>query len=241
MTLGKKLKFLRAEHDLSQPELAEKIGIEQSYLSKLENDKSIPSNEIFNQILQAFNLDLSTFLRDFESGANLDNLKKIPDVQQYFVNQQKAKQSNQRSFLYMSSLLIVLAAVAFFIGYTKNLFSETYYEYASQGVILAGESEDVFTSWHSLMEVEAAKNGDLVRQRRLEINKRELESIVISPDNKGSSFVLPVEGGKRKYYFEKPIKIEQAINAWLQVLGVLLFSAGFMGFVLERRLFKNHI
>jgi transcriptional regulator with XRE-family HTH domain len=43
MTLGKKL---CARHNLSQPELAEKIGSEQSYLSKLENDKYVPSNEI---------------------------------------------------------------------------------------------------------------------------------------------------------------------------------------------------
>jgi hypothetical protein len=36
---------------------------------------------------------------------------------------------------------------------------------------------------------------------------------------------------------EKQVKRE--VNAWLQVFGVLLFSAGIMGFVLERRLFKS--
>jgi transcriptional regulator with XRE-family HTH domain len=85
MTLGKKLKKLRAEHNLSQPELAEKIGIEQSYLSKLENDKSVPSNEIFNNILQAFGLTLDQFVSEFTQGAELDRLKQIPDVQHYFL------------------------------------------------------------------------------------------------------------------------------------------------------------
>jgi transcriptional regulator with XRE-family HTH domain len=54
MTLGTKLIRLRTEHNLSQPELSQKMGIEPSYLSTLENDKSVPSNEIFNNILQAF-------------------------------------------------------------------------------------------------------------------------------------------------------------------------------------------
>lgn len=238
MTLGKKLKTLRAEHNLSQPELAEKIGIEQSYLSKLENDKSIPSNEIFNQILRVFKVDLTGFLNDFEQEADLDNLRKIPDVQQYFVNQQKLKHNTQRKFLYVSSILIVLATTVFFIGYSKHIFSERHYEYESKGIILDGESEDVFSNWYSLIEVDTAKNDDLVKRRRVEMKKREHESILLSPTHKGDHFVLAVKGGKRKYYLNKPILIKQPINAWFQVFGVFLFSAGIMGFVLERRLFK---
>jgi transcriptional regulator with XRE-family HTH domain len=38
MTLGEQLKKLRNEKALSQPDLADLTGIEQSYLSKLEND-----------------------------------------------------------------------------------------------------------------------------------------------------------------------------------------------------------
>ena len=50
-TLGQQLKQLRNNKKLSQPEFAQQVGIEQSYLSKLENDKSIPSNEIFRALL----------------------------------------------------------------------------------------------------------------------------------------------------------------------------------------------
>ncbi|MFT6990435.1 MAG: transcriptional regulator with XRE-family HTH domain [Paraglaciecola sp.] len=241
MTLGKKLKTLRAEHNLSQPELAEKIGIEQSYLSKLENDKSVPSNEIFNHILQAFDLTLKQFVSGFVEGAELDRLKQISDVEQYFGNQQKFKQNTQRKFLYLSSLLIVLATTVFFIGYSKHIFYEIHYQYESKGIILGGESEDVFRSWRSLMEVEAAGNADLVRQRGLEMTKRQHETVLLSPIHKGKHFILTVDGGKRKYYYDKPIFIKQPINAWLQVFGVFLFSAGIMGFVLERRLFKSSL
>jgi len=47
MNIGEKIKQLRTEKNLTQPQLAEAIGIEQSYLSKLENDKSTPSADIF--------------------------------------------------------------------------------------------------------------------------------------------------------------------------------------------------
>ena len=54
MTLGEQLKKLRNAKDLSQPDLANIAGIEQSYLSKLENDKSIPSNDISRKLLLHF-------------------------------------------------------------------------------------------------------------------------------------------------------------------------------------------
>ena len=57
-------------------------------------------------------------------------------------------------------------------------------------------------------------------------------------DNKGRSFVLQDDGGRRLYYFRAEVQAPRLINAWLQVIGVFLFCAGFMGFYLERRFFK---
>jgi transcriptional regulator with XRE-family HTH domain len=99
MTLGKKIRTLRAEHNLSQPELAEKIGIEQSYLSKLENAKSIPSNDIFNNMLLAFSLSLEQFVSGFSQGTELERLRQIPDVDHYFSSQKSHNQNNKRRFL----------------------------------------------------------------------------------------------------------------------------------------------
>lgn len=62
MTLDEQLKKLRAEKSPSQPELAELAGIEQSYLSKLENDKSLPSNEVLRKLLKAFSLSVAQLL-----------------------------------------------------------------------------------------------------------------------------------------------------------------------------------
>ncbi|KXI29120.1 helix-turn-helix domain-containing protein [Paraglaciecola hydrolytica] len=238
MTLGKRIRNLRAHHNLSQPELAEKIGIEQSYLSKLENDKSLPSNEIFNNILRAFNLSLEQFLIDFEPGSTLENLKLIPDVAQHYGFKQKVNMQQQRRFLYISSLLIVLATSIFYIGYSKVVFPERHYEYESEGVVLAGENQDIFHNWRRLMPVEQAKNQDTVDKLQVEMEQRKQQTILISPTNRGKQFVVAVDGGTRLYQINTPILVPQSINAWLQVLGVLLFSGGIMGFVLERRIYK---
>ncbi|WP_113675922.1 helix-turn-helix transcriptional regulator [Vallitalea guaymasensis] len=46
MNLKSNLKQLRLDNDLSQLEVAEKIGIHQSQLSRYENNKDIPGAEI---------------------------------------------------------------------------------------------------------------------------------------------------------------------------------------------------
>jgi hypothetical protein len=50
---------------------------------------------------------------------------------------------------------------------------------------------------------------------------------------------LDTQGGYRHYRLIREKEVKRSVNAWLQVLGVFLFSAGIMGFVLERRLFKS--
>ena len=80
MHLGEKLKSLRKEKDWTQPQLAEAIGIEQSYLSKLENGKSIPSADIYELILKTFEIDTEEFLFDIDQSVVFRQLRQIPQV-----------------------------------------------------------------------------------------------------------------------------------------------------------------
>ena len=47
MEISKKIKIARVQKKLSQKDLAEKIGISQSYLSKIENGYQIKKEKIF--------------------------------------------------------------------------------------------------------------------------------------------------------------------------------------------------
>jgi hypothetical protein len=78
----------------------------------------------------------------------------------------------------------------------------------------------------------------VIAKKELEIEKRRNGDVFLSNENLGEQFIQQVEGGRRFYRFDKEKVIPQQVNAWLQVIGILLFSAGILGFVLERRLYK---
>lgn len=60
MSFSDNLRTLRLTRGLTQPALAEKAGIEQSYLSKLENGRSRPSEDVLTRLAQALDVKLET-------------------------------------------------------------------------------------------------------------------------------------------------------------------------------------
>src|SRR4051812_13968453 len=100
MNLGERIKKLRIERSLTQPQLAEAIGIEQSYLSKLENEKSIPSAEIFRGILQALAVDAVTFLQGIDEHVVATQLEHIPEVSSHLNAKRAGNIHSIKSWLY---------------------------------------------------------------------------------------------------------------------------------------------
>ncbi|MCJ8318923.1 MAG: helix-turn-helix domain-containing protein [Colwellia sp.] len=238
MTLGEQLKKLRQERELSQPELSALVGIEQSYLSKLENDKSIPSNEIFQKILTAFNLNLEQFLKMFTLSESKKQLIQIPMIDAWFKQQHQVSVINQRQYLYVCSFLIVIAITLFYTGASKLIFTERFYQYESRGIVLKGEPKNIFHQWRDLLDRTQKDSHKVSIIKGIEMAKRRDDVIYLSPNHRGQRFSLEVEGGLREYYIDREVEIPQPINAWLQLFGVLLMSAGIMGFVLERKFYK---
>jgi len=239
MTLGEQFKQLRHELGLSQPELAELAGIEQSYLSKLENDKSVPSNEIFRSLLKAFNLELSQFLARFDISSSRGQLSQIPDIENWLQHQQQQQGEKQRRYLYSCSALIVIAVTLFYAGFSTLLFSETRYQYESMGVVQPGEPKDIFHSWRRLITATGMEGDQQRRAKEAEMVQRQDVDYYLTRENYGQQLTMTVEGGLRLYKLDKEEQEPRLINALLQILGILLFSAGIMGFVLERKLFKG--
>src|SRR3954466_14739098 len=90
MNFGDRLKQLRNQKSLTQPQLAQAIGIEQSYLSKLENDKSVPGADIFQAILRALQMDVATFLQGVHRAIVRRELGQVPEVANH-INAQSAQ------------------------------------------------------------------------------------------------------------------------------------------------------
>ena len=60
--INRALKLLRTFHQLSQVELAKRLGLSNSYLSELESGIKTPSIEILEQYSVVFKLPLSSIL-----------------------------------------------------------------------------------------------------------------------------------------------------------------------------------
>lgn len=58
MTMGKQLRQLRESSGLTQPELAEKLGVNQSIVTRFENDTKVPSLPLAIQIADVFDCSL---------------------------------------------------------------------------------------------------------------------------------------------------------------------------------------
>ncbi len=75
LEMGNKLRALRKINNLTTTQLAERIHISQSYISKFENNKASPDVYMLHRILTELGTDLSTFFAD-------DNEDKSPEFYQ---------------------------------------------------------------------------------------------------------------------------------------------------------------
>ena len=237
MTLGEKLKELRLARNFSQPELAQAAAIEQSYLSKLENDKSLPSNEVFRQLLAALSVELSDLLHCPKLKSDLTRLKQIPDIDAFLSQRQQFTIGQQRRWWYISSALIVIAVTLFYIGQNERLFAQQLYQYQSKGVVLEGEPEAIFNTWIHLMPQGVDRAVKDAKQQEMLL--REAIDTRFEISNLGDAVTLEVEGGRRYYEYQQKIVTADTISPWFRIVGVLLFCMGLMGFVLERKMFKH--
>lgn len=108
MQIGQRLRDKRKALGWTQGVAAQKIGIQQSYLSKLENNQFIPSQEVLEQLNQVYELDLI-----LDSGNGVD------------------AQRNSTSLI-VALLTLCIAVATVIIAQTGLVFSQTYYTYEAK-------------------------------------------------------------------------------------------------------------
>ena len=64
MEIGKKIKFLRQQNNLTQEELADRCELSKGFISQLENDMTSPSITTLTYILDALGTNLSEFFSE---------------------------------------------------------------------------------------------------------------------------------------------------------------------------------
>lgn len=240
MTLGERLKQRRNELDLSQPALAERMGIEQSFLSKLENDRSLPSNDTFRGWIAALNLSLAEALEPLEMGYIHSKLRPIADIEHY-ISKDSARQLQQRKRLFTASALsLALAFPFFYTGFTANVFPDHRYEYISHGTINFDESKDIYRNWRTNSISITREEANALSEQ---MTSRLQEQYILTFDNRGSQYTEEVEGSNgalyRTWYLQQSLapKVHRPINGLLQGFGLAFAVFGVLGLWRERKLY----
>jgi transcriptional regulator with XRE-family HTH domain len=239
MNFGERIKQLRTERSMTQPQLAEAIGIEQSYLSKLENDKSVPSPDIFQAIMRAFNLQAEALLAGVDDNIVRGELKQIPEVAEYLKRSMLVKVHSIKAWLFGSAAACVVGLTLFVAGYRALLVPAFDYSYTSAGIELPGEPSNIFEESYLFLNKRMSA-GEINNEEReklaLEYAKRQKVDNMTVDDYRGLYFSTPVEGGTRTYKLVSSMPVQKLPNRILMLLGSLLTFGGVFGFFVEYRL-----
>ncbi len=239
MNVGDRIKQLRTEKNLTQPQLAQAIGIEQSYLSKLENDKSVPSADIFQAVLRGLQVDVATFLDGVDAHIVHRELRQVPEVANHLSSQVALRLHNARKWLFASGIAGVLGLTLIVAGYKHLAFVGWKYTYASQGVVHPDEPSDLYGMYEPWLGAKV-RAGEIDEaeglKRKAEIISRIRHEYLVSSEDRGEAFIQPVPGGTRIFKRQNTSYQEPAANRYLTLLGVLLAFASLFGFFIEMRL-----
>jgi transcriptional regulator with XRE-family HTH domain len=242
MNFGEKLKQIRTEKNMTQPQLAEAIGIEQSYLSKLENDKSVPSAEMFQSIIKTLEMDAKDFLKDIDKKILNGPLKQIPEVANFINVEVVTRVHNVKKWLIGSATACAIGFALMLAANDGILFSNNQYRYESPGVILNNESEDIFKQYRTIQSMK--EDAKIITHEEFSKLLSEFEASRVrlatmeTWDDKGTVFFQAVDNGRRKFELVHTLYSHSLGNKLLQFLGALLVFCGVAGFFIEWRLRK---
>ncbi|NLI67686.1 MAG: helix-turn-helix transcriptional regulator [Bacilli bacterium] len=78
--LGERLRSLRQARGLTTQQLADKVAVSQSYISRFENNRAVPDIELLGKILHALDSDLASFFSLDEEEATPDLIQLIETI-----------------------------------------------------------------------------------------------------------------------------------------------------------------
>jgi len=240
MNFGERLKQVRTDKGLTQPQFAQMAGIEQSYLSKLENDKSVPSAEMFSTILAGIGMDEKSFLADVDREVLETTLRHIPAVSQFTTQVAVAQVNHGKRWLFGSAACWVLGFAMMLAANDGIFFSNKVYLYRSPGVILPGEAENIFSTHKEIVMLRQAAKVITDEQASRELadfeSRRARPLMADSSENRGVTYAEQVDGGRRRYELVSTDLVRPAGNRILQYLGAIVLFSGFVGLFIEWRL-----
>ncbi len=238
MTLGEKLRTLRAISGWTQPECAERIGIEQSYLSKLENDKSIPSAEIFDALCAAYKVSPDEVIKDLDKAYVRKNLMHIPIVSASASGNTENIKRKRKGTVILCSTFILVALLFFFISYLELLSSNQRYEYHSLGVDFKHEINRCLKT-RKKDECYIKYTGEYdSTPTPFKDSHNWIPDSFITTKFQGRAIHKELPEGFRDYHVKKLDDKRSLVNSLFMILSVFMAALGVLGLIVEARFYQ---
>jgi transcriptional regulator with XRE-family HTH domain len=240
MNFGERLKQIRTDRGLTQPQFAQAAGIEQSYLSKLENDKSVPSAEMFSTILAGLGMDAAAFLAEVDQDVRDKTLHHIPAVARFGAAAAATRVEDGKRWLYGAAAAWILGFAMMLAANDGIFYSNKLYKYESPGVILAGEGDNVFATYREIlghkMSAKIMTPEEASKAQAAFLADRVRPLTVETPVDRGTVYVEPAHGGRRRFELLHTEHVHAFGNRILQYLGAIVLFSGFVALFVDWRL-----
>jgi|TARA_R100000049_G_C1955376_1_gene108901 transcriptional regulator with XRE-family HTH domain len=205
MKFGEYLRHKRAERGWTQPEAAARAKIEQSYLSKLENGKSIPSGDIYHRLVDAYGIDAQEMVGVLFPG-ELDRLREIDSLRDLLLERSHSDIRTPRRLLIAGLAALMIGGG--FVGFSQiepaRILTE--YTYQSTGVIAANAPVD--------SEIAPGAPGEDEQTRFI-------------TQMRGPMFTEKVPGGKRVWNLVgSGVTVKAPPYRWALIPGIALIIGG---------------
>ncbi|MEO0424239.1 MAG: helix-turn-helix transcriptional regulator [Pseudomonadota bacterium] len=141
MKFGELLKQARVAREWTQPEACAEIGIEQSYLSKLESGKSVPSEDVYQRLVSVYELDAAALAAALYP-AELDRLRSITAVREAILTQSSRADAGRRRWLLGGVVALALGGALIGLAQLGHGGVDQQFTYQSVGVVEGDEPLD---------------------------------------------------------------------------------------------------
>jgi len=237
MTFGEFLKSQREAKQWKQPEAAQQIEIEQSYLSKLENNKAIPSPEIFERLISVYGFTIKQVSEAVHSN-ELEKLKDIVMIREFIISTKKRSETERRRLLVFGVVMSMIGAFLLALGIAMKDHRSRTFQYESKGVIKSGESQFLFAE---MPEYQQFIRDMEIESRRKSLQKRALFSRLdykfeSFDKHLGAFYDKPSEQGVRRYNFAGSSSKQEPLPFYLGIsFGFMFLIGGVSLFYVSRR------
>ncbi|MEM8771785.1 MAG: helix-turn-helix transcriptional regulator [Pseudomonadota bacterium] len=217
MRFGDYIREARRTLKWTQPEAAREIGIEQSYLSKLESGKSYPSEDVFSSLMTTYKIELSD-LQDTLFAAELDRLREISAVRTSILEKEKDDQTRMRQWLAAGVAALTLGGACLGAAAIAKDTEVVKYQYRYDGVAEEGDQEKPL---ETVSERSADGAPEPVSMNRIKEQFASLE------EYRGVVFTeASVDGTRVWRFFGDTRQTVQSPLRWFMIPGIALIMGG---------------